>query len=139
MFKKSGNYAIKLKERELKMTKSTKVVSWTNDMTAELTATYTGDNTKLAEIAKTFGKTVPMVRSKLVSEGIYKANVKRSVGNASSTRKLDFVRTMETLVSMPRGSLDSFEKGSKSELDAFVKALIAMSTSREVADAPKEG
>ena len=119
------------------MNKSTKVVSWSVEMTEKLTSVYTGDNTQLAEIAKTFGKTVPMVRSKLVSEGVYKANVKRSVGNASSTRKLDFVRTMETMASMPRGSLDSFEKASKTELDAFVKAFIAMTTSREVADAPK--
>jgi hypothetical protein len=107
------------------MSKAIKV--WSTEMTTRLTSAYNGDNTKLEVIAKEFGKTVPMVRSKLVSEGVYVPNVKRAVGNASAVRKLALVRNVETVLSMPVGSLDSLEKGSKAELTALTEALIALS------------
>ena len=109
------------------MTTSTKKVqAWTNEMVATLTEAYTGDNSQLQTIADQFNKSVPMVRSKLVNLGVYKANTKRSVGNASSIRKMSLVRSAEAMLSLAEGSLDSFEKGSKAELTVLNEALIAV-------------
>ena len=110
------------------MSKAIKV--WSTEMTARLSTAYAKaeqDNSQLASIAKDLGKTVAMVRSKLVSEGEYIANVKRAVGNASSTRKMDLVRAVETLASLKVGSLDSLEKGSKADLQKLTEALTSWS------------
>ncbi len=107
------------------MSKAQKV--WSTEMTTRLTAAYTGDNSQLEALAKELGKTVPMIRSKLVSEGVYQANVKRAVGGASAVRKLALVRNIETVLSVPSGSFDSFEKATKTELEALTSALIALS------------
>ena len=107
---------------------NSKNVAWSTEMTESLSATYTGDNTQLEAIAQEFNKSVPMIRSKLVSMKLYQANTKvRKVGGDTAVRKIAQVRSVETILSLPQGSLDSFEKGSKKELGTLIDALISYS------------
>jgi hypothetical protein len=77
------------------------------------------------------GKSAAAVRSKLVSLGVYEKNEPRKVGGASSTRKIEIVHAIETMLSKDRDSLASLEKASKAELDALSKAIIAISDNQE--------
>lgn len=81
----------------------------------------------VAEFNKKFGDektvTVNAVRQKLVSLGIYEKDAPRAVGGASGVRKLSIVRTIEAALGLEKGSLDSFEKASKSELEKLSQAL----------------
>jgi len=74
-------------------------------------------------------KTENMLRSKVVNLGYYEKAVKKSVGSAENgaTRKIEYVAALETLASMQKGSLASFEKASKPQLEAFCKALTSKS------------
>jgi len=108
------------------MSKATQV--WSTEMTTTLIARYNGDNSELEAIAKEFKKTVPMIRSKLVSMKVYvKPTTVRAVGGASSVRKSHLVSNIETILSVPKGSLPSFEKATKQELEALTQALISYS------------
>ena len=109
-----------------------KVVSWTPAMVETLTSAYTGDNAQLSTIAKDLGKTVSMVRGKLVNLGEYVPNAARPTGGKVATRKISLVRAAEILLSMNEGSLDSLEKASKPDLDRLNEALIALSDARNV-------
>ena len=107
---------------------NSKNVAWSTEMTETLSATYTGDNTQLEAIAQEFNKSVSMVRSKLVSMKIYVPNTAvRKVGGDTAIRKISQVRSVETMLSLPDGSLSSFEKGSKKDLSTLLDALIALS------------
>jgi hypothetical protein len=96
---------------------------WTEEAEQALKARYSGnaDNENLGKMVQ--GKTAAAVRSKLVSLGVYEKNEPKAVGGASSTRKLEYVRAVETMLSMKKGSLDSLEKGRKDELEALAEAL----------------
>ena len=113
-----------------------KVIAWSAESTALLVATYTGDNTKLAEIATALSKTVPMIRSKLVSEKLYVANAKTVAGAAAAPkRKASLVLNAETKLGLPKGSLETFGKASKVELERLLEALSEMvSTEDELED-----
>lgn len=104
--------------------------NWTPEAEQALQAVYTGNdmNSKLGKLVE--GKSAAAVRSKLVSLGAYERNETRAVGGASSTRKIEVVRSVETILSMPKGSLDSLEKGKKSELESLAERLIAYSDSQ---------
>ncbi len=73
-------------------------------------------------IAKIANRTVPIIRSKLVSEGVYVAKPKRAVGGVSVPRKLEFVRKLELLVEADE-HLDTFEKMSKVELSRLLDSV----------------
>ena len=80
---------------------NSKNVAWSTEMTESLSATYTGDNTQLEAIAQEFNKSVPMIRSKLVSMKLYQANTKvRKVGGDTAVRKIAQVRSVETILSL---------------------------------------
>ena len=112
--------------------KAVKSVSWTPAMVSILTSSYTGDNTQLGKIATEIGgKTIAMVRGKLVSEGLYKPNVKTAVGGKVATRKISLVRSAEIFLSLHEGALDSFEKASKPDLDRLIEALSALSATHD--------
>jgi flagellar hook assembly protein FlgD len=107
---------------------NSKNVAWSTEMTETLSATYTGDNTQLEAIAQEFNKSVPMVRSKLVSMKIYVPNTAvRKVGSSSAVRKISQVRSAETMLSLPIGSLESFDKATKQDLSTLLDALISLS------------
>jgi hypothetical protein len=114
---------------------ASKNVSWTPANTELLVAAYTGDNSKLEDLAKEFGKTVPMIRSKLVSEKVYKANAKVSTKTGvAPVRKAAMVRLAEEALSLENGALESFEKGSKADLETLVSAIEALTVTLEDAN-----
>lgn len=104
--------------------------NWTPEAEQALQAVYTGNemNGELGKLVE--GKSSAAVRSKLVSLGAYEKNETRAVGGASSTKKIEVVRSVETILSMPKGSLDSLEKGKKQELESLAERLIAYSDSQ---------
>ena len=97
--------------------------NWDEKSEQALQSAYSGrqDNERLGKMVK--GKSAAAVRSKLVSLGVYEKNEPKAVGGASGTRKLEFVRGIETMLSMKTGSLDSLEKSRKDELEALANAL----------------
>ena len=109
---KNQTTAIKLKEG-----------NWSKESEQALQSVYTGNemNDQLGKLVE--GKSAAAVRSKLVSLGVYEKNEPKAVGGASGTRKLEFVRGIETMLSMKTGSLDSLEKSRKDELEALANAL----------------
>jgi len=109
-----------------------KSVSWTPAQIATLKSEYKGENDALSSIAKGLGKTIPMVRGKLVSEGLYEPNVKVSVTSKTGTRKISLVRAAEIFLSLKEGELDSLEKASKADLDRLNEALAALSVATEL-------
>ena len=74
------------------------------------------------------GKNAAQIRGKLSFEKLYEANsaTPKPAGEAP-TRKLDIVHACETMASMPRDSLASFEKASKPQLEQLFKYLTEMS------------
>lgn len=81
--------------------------------------------------------TAPQLRGKAVSDGYYKKKTqaeKAGEHGTSQVRKASIVSAIETIASMPKGSLESLGKAKKPELEALSNALIAMSD-RQDADA----
>ena len=81
--------------------------------------------------------TAPQLRGKAVSDGYYKKKTqaeKAGEHGTSQVRKASIVSAIETIASMPKGSLESLGKAKKPELEALSNALIAMSD-RQEADA----
>lgn len=81
--------------------------------------------------------TAPQLRGKAVSDGYYKKKTqaeKAGEHGTSQVRKASIVSAIETIASMPKGSLESLGKAKKPELEALSAALIAMSD-RQDADA----
>lgn len=97
--------------------------TWTKDLTAELVAAYDNGKGDVAELAKRFEKSVPAIRSKLVSEGVYVKQEPRAVGGASPTRKINIVRDVEQALSVEKGTLTSFEKAKKEELETLLRLV----------------
>lgn len=76
---------------------------------------------------------VHQLRGKVVHLGYYQKAVAKSVGtgDAPVTRKIEFVNAIETMLNKEKGSLASFEKASKPQLEAMANALIALSDTKE--------
>ena len=74
-------------------------------------------------------KNVNELRGKIVSDGYYKAAAKVAVGSGGVkvVRKMEYVTAIEILAGLTVGSLASFEKGSKPQLEALNGALTGMS------------
>lgn len=110
--------------------------TWNKDRTAELVAAYNEGNGKsVAELAKQFETSIPSVRSKLVSEGVYVKQEPRAVGGASPTRKINLVRTLETALGASKNTLTSLEKAKKEELET----LLEMVQERRAAELAQNG
>jgi len=97
-----------------------KVISYSAELVTAIVSQYQS-GVSLEEIAKETGKSVPMIRSKLVSEKVYKAQAKKSVGGASPVRKAHLVQQIADKLEIE--GLASFEKGSKADLEAMLTAL----------------
>ena len=97
--------------------------NWDEQAEQALASAYTGraDNDKLGSLVE--GKSAAAVRSKLVSLGIYEKNEPKSVGGASSSRKIESVRAIEAIAGMGKGTLDSLEKARKDELETLAATL----------------
>ena len=105
------------------MTKSTSK-AWSPELTATLVSGYAeGTGKDVATLAKELGKTVPAVRSKLVSEGVYVKQEPRAVGGASPVRKIALVKQLANELELELSELESLEKASKPALELLLKAL----------------
>ena len=104
------------------MTTTKKAPAYTTEITASMVEKYQA-GTSLEDLAKEFKKTVPMIRSKLVSEKVYVAKAKTAVGGASPIRKAALVLQVESELGLEKGALESFEKGSKAQLEILLKVL----------------
>ena len=102
----------------------TKSVAYSAELVSAIVEKYT-TGVAIEEIAKEVGKTVPMIRSKLVSEGVYKAKAKISNGTgAVAVRKIALARQIASKFDIE--SLDSLEKASKADLEALLTAITEM-------------
>lgn len=104
------------------MTKSAKAVNWSAETTEQLVAAY-AETKDLAVIAQKFGKTVPAIRSKLVSLEVYQKQEPRAVGGASSTRKIQLVKQIAGLMNQNVEAVESLEKANKEALELLIKFL----------------
>lgn len=101
-----------------------KSVAWSPEMTETLVTRYAqGEGASLETIAKELGKTVPAVRSKLVSEGVYVKQTPRAVGGASPVRKIALVKQLASALEVEFETVESLEKASKPALEALLEAL----------------
>jgi len=98
----------------------TKSIAYTPAITAAIVEQYQAGET-LEQLATAFGKSVPMIRSKLVSEQVYIAQEKKAVGGASAVRKSHIVKQIADKLDIV--GLASFEKGSKVDLQILLTAL----------------
>ena len=105
----------------------TTTTKWNKENVAILEAAYNGDNSKLPEIARTLKTTVASVRSKLVNLKVYVAAVKPATTSKAKASKAEMVKAAEILLSVPSGSLVSFEKATVKDLKTFTDAIIARS------------
>ena len=79
-------------------------------------------------------KSVSMLRGKILNLGYYsivKKTVGTAEGKAPAKRKMQYVEAIETILSAPKGSLDTFEKASKIQLEQLSNALIALSDKQD--------
>ncbi len=98
-----------------------KATSYSAELVTAIVAQYQ-EGIAIETIAKDAGKTVPMIRSKLVSEGVYVAKAKTSKATGKApVRKLALAQKIAAAVDVE--SLDSFEKASKSDLETLLTAL----------------
>lgn len=101
---------------------TTKTQNWSTETVAALTSAY-AENQNLTELATQFGKTVPALRSKLVSLGVYQAQEKRPVGGASSVRKVQLVKQIAQLADVQFVEVESLEKANKEVLETLINVL----------------
>lgn len=81
--------------------------------------------------------TVSQLRGKAVSSGYYAKKTeaeKASEHGTSQVRKASIVSAIETILSMPKGSLESLGKAQKPQLQALSNALIAISDKQDADD-----
>jgi hypothetical protein len=95
---------------------------WSDQEVQLLIESYSGDNSQLAEIARSMKKTIPMIRSKLVALKKYqKPEVVAKVGGASSLRKITIVKSIAKTFEQSEDTFASFEKASKTDLELLLK------------------
>jgi len=101
----------------------TKSIAYTPELVASIVSAYEA-GTSLEEIAKEAGKTVPMIRSKLVAEKVYVAKGKTlsTETRPSAVRKSTLVAKVSEMLGGDK-SLESLEKATKQDLEYLVKTL----------------
>jgi hypothetical protein len=90
----------------------------------------TNDDVKVLVRTEDFeGKTVSMVRGKVVAMKLYKtADASTSAVVSTTLRKSDYVTSIEEYLSINEGSLASLEKASKKDLQLVIEALVALNS-----------
>lgn len=125
-------------------TKAPAAFSWDEKTVAKATELYNAlgkdvRNTKpeLAKIAAAVGaKSAQSVMSKLVSEGVYEKSDAPTSTGGTATQKCQIVNSIETILSLKKGSLGTLGKANKQELQMMVEALIKSSDTK-AAETPK--
>jgi hypothetical protein len=105
------------------MTTSTKSVNWSAETVAVLTENYPAMTVEA--LAQKLGKSVPAVRSKLVSLKVYQKQEPRAVGGASSVRKIQLVKQLAEALQVEMEKVESLEKASKEALQLLLECLTA--------------
>jgi hypothetical protein len=100
---------------------TTKTPNWTDAEVATLKQAYS-ENQNLTELSKTFGKTVPALRSKLVYLGVYEKQQATKAG-ASAVRKVTLVGQLAKRLGVDAEAVQSLEKANKEALELLLKAV----------------
>lgn len=100
---------------------SEKTVTYTAEQTATLVEGYKAGKTVEA-LAEALGKSARSVVAKLSREGVYTAKTKAKAEGTRLT-KAQLVALIEGATDMPKGSLESLEKGTHEALEALAKRL----------------
>ncbi len=87
-----------------------KMVTYTAEQTAELVERYT-DGESVEVLAAAFGKTARSVIAKLSREGVYKSKQAAEGTGPKRMTKAEYLASVEQILNMAPGSLDSMEKG----------------------------
>jgi len=100
-----------------------KAKNYTEDQVAEMTEAYNTNPVleTVKAIATEFGKTVPSVRGKLSSLGIYKPQVKATAKGKAIVRKDELVGQLESRFGV---TIPSLVKATKADLEALVSAFM---------------
>ena len=100
-------------------------MAYTIEQTQAIVAAYTkamedGADTvdAVKAVAKTEGKSVAMIRSKLVAEKVYVAKVATATVAKTVVRKATLVKAIQEKTGIE--GLDSFEKATKADLEALL-------------------
>lgn len=102
-------------------------IDWNEKNTASLVEAYSGDNEELKSIAANLKTTVASVRCKLVNLKLYVAPDAPTTTSKAKASKAEMVKAVEILLSVPKGALISFEKGTVKDLKTLTEAIIAKS------------
>ena len=108
-------------------TATAKKVNYTEAQKAEIVELYIASgkdssSDALGVIGKTVSRTVPSVRQVLIGEGVYK-KLDASKPKASQMPKVKLVTTLETVLGLKAGALDSLDKANKDALNNLLEAL----------------
>lgn len=102
---------------------------WTKELTSSVVAQYNKGATVEA-IAKTTGKSVASVRSKLVAENVYKKPTKKS--SPVTAQKGELVKAIGISLTGNPDAFSSLTLAKKDHLELLWNALVALSDSKEV-------
>lgn len=109
-------------------TSTAKKVNYTEAQKAEIVELYIksgkdSSSDALGVLGKTVSRTVPSVRQVLIGEGVYKKLDASKPKKASQMPKVKLVTTLETVLGLESGALDSLDKANKEALNNLLEAL----------------
>tara|TARA_Y100001963_G_scaffold129195_1_gene184214 strand:+ start:2428 stop:2745 length:318 start_codon:yes stop_codon:yes gene_type:complete len=99
---------------------------WNDEKSAELVKTYKTTNFDVDQTAKAMGISVPQARGKLVALGAYRKAAVSTKGPRQLINKAQYVASIETVLGLKRGDLESIEKNASAKsikllTDALIK------------------
>ena len=97
-----------------------KTVNYSVEMTDKIISDYQ-DGIEISEIATAIGKSVRSVRSKLVREGVYIPQEKKTSKKVQEPTKKELLRTLDELVDFPTTGLLGATKESILDLIKFAE------------------
>lgn len=108
-------------------TSTAKKVNYTAEQKAQIVELYTktgkdSSNDGLAKIGKEVSRTVQSVRQVLIGEGVY-VSLNKAKPKATQMPKVKLVSTLETVLGLKSGALDSLDKANKEALNNLLEAL----------------
>ena len=98
-----------------------KIANYSVEMTDKIISQYQS-GTSVDEIADAIGKSVRSVRSKLVREGVYIPQEKKTSKKVQETTKKELLRTLDELVDFPTTGLLGATKESILDLIKFAES-----------------
>ena len=98
-----------------------KIANYSVEMTDKIISQYQ-NGTSVDEIADAIGKSVRSVRSKLVREGVYIAQEKKTSKKVQEPTKKELLRTLDELVDFPTTGLLGATKESILDLIKFAES-----------------